>query len=145
MLWNINFFFYFNFRWQIDFQYRQKIYTFDDHASKDHELNILCNLCCKTGNAVEVKVHSKINLEIQPPPKKKERKLIQNIFFSHYFENYCASSYFWHRQGLKWFATSNDSCDECNWGRVLPTWNFWRNFKTSIYEIIIQFKPQELA
>ncbi|XP_023210347.1 KRAB-A domain-containing protein 2-like [Centruroides sculpturatus] len=44
---------------------RQKIHTFCGHASKDDEMDILCTLCFKTENAIEGKINSKINLEIQ--------------------------------------------------------------------------------
>ncbi|GFX13965.1 integrase catalytic domain-containing protein [Trichonephila clavipes] len=44
---------------------REKIHTFCGHASKDDEMDILCTLCYRTKNAIEGKIISKINLEIQ--------------------------------------------------------------------------------
>lgn len=53
---------------------RQRIHTFC-HASRDDEMDIFSTLCFKSKNAIDVKINSKINMEIQT----KKRKLIWKI------------------------------------------------------------------
>ena len=48
---------------------RRKIHTFCGHASKGDEMDVLCNICFKSENAIESKMNSKINLEIQAKKK----------------------------------------------------------------------------
>ena len=43
----------------------QKIHIFCDHAGKDDEMDVLCTLFFKVKNAIEGKINSNINLEIQ--------------------------------------------------------------------------------
>ena len=50
----------------------RKIHTFCGYASKGDEVNILCNICFKTENAIESNINSKINLEIQDEKNENE-------------------------------------------------------------------------
>lgn len=55
-------------------KYYQKIHTYCDYPSKDTEMDILCSLCFKTENAIEEKINSKLNLEIQAKKMKMDLK-----------------------------------------------------------------------
>ncbi|GFY71138.1 integrase catalytic domain-containing protein [Trichonephila inaurata madagascariensis] len=55
----------------------EKIHTFCGPASKDNEMDILCTLSYKIENAIEGKINSKIDLEIQA--KKNETEFGKKI------------------------------------------------------------------
>lgn len=60
------------------------------------------------------------------------------------FGNFYLCSYSCCLQGARWFTKYIFRRNECNRGWFLPTWNYWRYFKTTTGEIATQFMPYEL-